>query len=56
MDPKQDRKEIGANAKGSEVSKKVYAEPMLTVHGKVEDITKNCCPAGSGDGIYGSTP
>lgn len=56
MDAKQDGKEIGANEKGSEVAKKVYAEPKLTVHGNVEDITKSCCPAGSGDGVYGSTP
>lgn len=56
MDPRQDGKEIGVNKKGSEASKKVYAEPMLTVHGKVEDITRVCCPAGSGDGIYGSMP
>jgi hypothetical protein len=54
MDQKQDGKEIGASEKGSEVSKKVYAEPKLTVHGKVEDITKNCCTVGSVDAGYGS--
>lgn len=56
MDQKLDSKEIGANEKGAEVAKKVYAEPKLTVHGKVEDITKACCFPGSGDGVYGSAP
>jgi hypothetical protein len=56
MDQKQDVNEIRAGEKGSAGAKKAYAEPKLTVHGNVEDITKNCCPAGSGDGVYGSTP
>ena len=56
MDPKQDRGEIGARVKRSEIAKKVYGEPQLTVHGRVEDITRECCPAGSGDGVYGSNP
>jgi hypothetical protein len=53
MDPKKDVKRVGAKEDGSDVPKKAYAEPKLTVHGKVEDITKNFA-VGSGDGIYGS--
>jgi hypothetical protein len=54
MDSKKDVKRVGAKEDGSDVPKKAYAEPKLTVHGKVEDITKNFFSPGSGDGGYGS--
>jgi hypothetical protein len=56
MDRTQDVKRDVANENPSGESKKVYAEPKLTVHGKVEDITRNIAPASGNDAsFYGST-
>jgi hypothetical protein len=56
MDRTQDVKRDVANENPSGVSKKVYADPKLTVHGKVEDITRNLAPVSGNDAsFYGST-
>ncbi|MDQ6771359.1 MAG: hypothetical protein M3Z54_15430 [Gemmatimonadota bacterium] len=54
MDREQEAKRIGANELGSDGPKRVYAEPKLTVHGNVEDITKNIGLKNT-DGLTGSS-
>ena len=54
MDAKHESRRIGANESGTDGPKKDYVEPKLTVHGNVEDITKNI-GQNNADGGQGST-
>jgi hypothetical protein len=55
MDAKQDGKEVGAKEKGRDLAKQAYTEPKLTLHGKVEDITRNLGGPAPVDAPYGSS-